>query len=120
MEIIKTIVGQHLLNIFTENIAFNISMFLQESEEGNRAKEAYKSFYQELLKQKGKRFQLLRHCKNLRYDAFGVYSYGTEVIQLDWKNRTAKRLGRWSPTTSTHMNYAIHMLALCYDFKEIK
>ena len=61
-----------------------------------------------------------RYCKNLRYDAFFVYSYDTDVIQLNWKNRTAKRLGKWSKTTSTHMNYAIGMLAISYDFKEIK
>ena len=120
MEVIKTTVGRHLLNMFTENIAYSISQFLVEDEEENRVKEAYKSFYEALLKQKGKRFKFLRYCKNLRYDAFGVYSYGLEVIELNWKHKTAKRLGRWSKTTSTHMNYAIHTLALCYDFKEIK
>ena len=117
MEIMKTTVGHHLSDIFNDDIAFNILTFLQESD---RDRESYKAFYQELLKQKGKRFKFLRFCKNLRYDAFGVYSYGLEVISLDWKNRTAKRLGRWSPTTSTHMNYAIQMLGLCYDFKEIE
>ena len=120
MKIMKTTVGHHLSDIFNEDIALNISTFLHDGEEGNRAREAYKSFYQELLTQKGKRFKFLRFCKNLRYDALGVYSYGLEVIRLDWKNRTAKRLGRWSPTTSTHMNYAKQMLGLCYEFKEIK
>jgi hypothetical protein len=61
-----------------------------------------------------------RYCKNFRYDSLFVYSYETKVIQLNWKNRTAKRLGKWSPTTSTHMNYAIRMLTISDDFKEIK
>ena len=44
MEIIKTTVGHHLSDQFTEDIAFNIASFLQESD----------SFYQALLKQKAK------------------------------------------------------------------
>ena len=69
---------------------------------------------------KGKKMKFDRFCKNLRYDSFAVFSYDTDVIQLNWKNRTAKRLGKWSQTTSTHMNYAIRMLEMSYDFKEIK
>ena len=69
---------------------------------------------------KGKKVKFDRYCKNLTYDSFFVYSYDTEVIQLNWKNRTAKRLGKWSSTTGTHMNYAIRMLTISYDFKEIK
>ena len=70
---------------------------------------------------KGKKDKFDRYCKNLRYDAFFVYSYDTEVIKLNWKHRTAKRLdSMWSRTTSTHMNYAIRILTICYDFKEIK
>ena len=69
---------------------------------------------------KGKKEKFLRYCKNLRYDSFDVYSYNTTIIELNWKNRTAKRLGRWTATTTTHMNYAIHMLTICYDFKELQ
>ena len=69
---------------------------------------------------KGKKMKLDRYCKNLRYDSFFAYSFDTEVIQLNWKNRTAKRLGKWSKTTSTHMNYVIRVLGMSYDFKEIK
>ena len=69
---------------------------------------------------KGKKVKFDRYCKNLRYDSFFVYSYDTAVIKLNWKHRTAQRLGSWSRTTSTHMNYAIRMLTICYDFKEIK
>ena len=68
----------------------------------------------------GKKVKFLRYCKNLRYDSFFVYSYDTAVIQLNWRHRTAKRLGSWSKTTSTHMNYAIRMLTICYAFKEIQ
>ena len=121
MEILKTTVGHHLANMFVEDIAFNIASFLKESAEEQRDEE-YESFYKALLiaDRKGKRKQFPRYCKNLRYGAFFVYSYGTEVIELNWKHRTAKRLGRWSSTTSKHMNYAIQMLKMCYDFKEIK
>ena len=117
MEILKTTVGHHLANMFVEDIAFNIATFLKEKRD-----EEYESFYKALLiaDRKGKRKQFPRYCKNLRYGAFFVYSYGTEVIELNWKRRTAKRLGRWSSTTSKHMNYAIQMLKMCYDFTEIK
>ena len=121
MEILKTTVGHHLANMFVEDIAFNIATFLKESAEEKRDEE-YESFYKALLiaDRKGKRKQFPRYGKNLRYGAFFVYSYSTEVIELNWKRRTAKRLGRWSSTTSKHMNYAIEMLKMCYDFKEIK
>ena len=61
-----------------------------------------------------------RYTKNLKYGPFGVYSYGFEVIELNWKNRTAKRLGKCSETTTRHMNYAIKNLADTWDFTEIK
>ena len=122
MEILKTTVGHHLANMLAENIAFNITTFLKESAKEKRDREEYKSFYKTLLiaDRKGKRKQFHRYCKNLKYGAFFVYSYGTEVIELNWKQGTAKRLGKWSPTTSRHMNYAIQMLKMCSDFTEIK
>ena len=122
MEILKTTVGHHLANMLAENIAFNITKFLKESATEKRDREEYESFYKTLLiaDRKGKRNQFPRYGKNLRYGAFFAYSYSTEVIELNWKRRTAKRLGRWSSTTSKHMNYAIQMLSMCYDFKEIK
>ena len=122
MEIIKTTVGHHLTNLFPENVAFDIAAFLAEDPEERRGKEEYKTMFETLYAatKKGKKMKFLRYCKNLRYDAFGVYSYDTEVISLNWKHKTAKRLGRWSPTTSRHMNYAINMLKMCYNFTEIK
>ena len=122
MEIIKTTVGHHLTNLFPENVAFDIAAFLAEDPEERRGKEEYKTMFETLYAatKKGKKRKFDRYCKNLKYDAFGVYSYDTEVIKLNWKHRTAKRLGRRSTTTSRHMNYAINMLKMCYDFTEIK
>ena len=120
MEILKTTVGHALNQLFPETIAFTIAAFLVE--EPWEKKEEYKalcaSIYAKTMK--GRKIKFDRFCKNLRYDAFFVYSYDIPVIQLNLKDRTAKRLGKWPPTTSTHMNYAIHMLTICYDFKEIK
>ncbi len=101
-------------------MAFTIASFLVEDPEEKR--EEYKALCAALYAKtmKGKKEKFLRYVKNMQYDSFFVYSYDTAVIKLNWKHRTAKRLGRWSKTTSTHMNYAIRMLEMCYDFKEIK
>ena len=119
MEILKTTVGHALKQLFPENIAFTIASFLVENPE--EKEEDYKalcaSIYAKTMK--GRKIKFDRYCKNLRYDAFFVYSYDIPVIQLNLKDRTAKKLGRWSPTTTTHMNYAIRMLTISYDFKEI-
>ena len=122
MEILKTTVGHHLKQLFPENVAFIIASFLVEDSEENRAKEQYKQLCATLYgtTMKGKKMKFDRYCKNLRYDSFFAYSYDTEVIQLNWKNRTAKRLGKWSKTTSTHVNYVIRVLGMSYDFTEIK
>ena len=120
MEVIKTTVGHALKQLFTENVAFTIAAFLVEDPEEKN--EAYKLLCDTLYKttMKGKKMKFDRYCNNLRYDSLFVYSYDTEVIKLNWKHRTAQRLGRWSKRTSTHMNYAIRMLTISYDFKEIK
>jgi hypothetical protein len=120
MEVIKTTVGRALKTLFIDNIAFTIAAFLVEDPE--EKEEDYKAMcatlYGKTMKNKKEKF--LRYCKNLRYDSFFVYSYDTAVIKLNWKHKTALRLGRWSRITSTHMNYAIRMLEMCYNFKEIK
>ena len=120
MEVIKTTVGHALKQLLPENMAFTIASFLVEDQE--EKEEDYKALCATLYGKtmKGKKDKFLRYCKNLRYDSFFVYSYDTEVIKLNWKHRTAKKLGKWSPTTTTHMNYAIRMLTISYDFKEIK
>jgi hypothetical protein len=89
---------------------------LEEKEEDYEAMCA--ALYGRTMKSKKEKF--LRYVKNLRYDSFFVYSYDTAVIKLNWKRKTALRLGKWSRTTSTHMNYAIHMLTICYNFKELQ
>ena len=120
MEVIKTTVGYALKQRFTDNIAFTIAACLVEDPE--EKEEDYKALCATLYgtTMKGKKDKFLRYVKNLRYDSFFVYSYDTAVIKLNWRHRTAQRLGRWSKTTSTHMNYAIRMLTISYDFKEIK
>ncbi len=118
--VMKTTVGFALEQLFTDNIAFTIAAFLVEDPEEKQ--EEYKALcaalYGKTMKRKKEKF--LRYCKNLRYDSFFVYSYDTAVIKLNWKHRTAQRLGKWSKTTSTHMNYAIRMLTISYGFKEIR
>ena len=120
MNVMKTTVGHALKQLFPENVAFTIASFLVEDPEEKKLE--YKLLCDTLYKttMKGKKMKFDRYCKNLRYDSFFVYSYDTEVIKLNWKHRTAKKLGKWSPTTTTHMNYAIRMLTISYDFKEIK
>ena len=120
MEILKTTVGHALKQLFPASMAFTIAAFLVEDPEEKR--EEYKALCAALYAKtmKGKKEKLLRYVKNLRYDSFFVYSYDTAVIKLNWRHRTAQRLGKWSRTTSTHMNYAIHMLTICYNFKELQ
>ncbi len=120
MEVIKTTVGHALKTLFIDNIAFTIAAFLVEDLE--KKSEEYTALCTNLYKitMKGKKMKFDRFCKNLRFDSFFVYSYDTAVIKLNWRHRTAQRLGKWSKTTSTHMNYAIRMLTISYDFKEIK
>ena len=122
MEVLKTTVGYALKQLFPGNIAFTIASFLVESDEERTAKAKIKWWYESLThyELKGKKPSFERYKKNLRYGPYGVYSYGTEVIELNWKNRTAKRLGKWSKTTSRHMKYAIKNLADTWGFKEIK
>ena len=116
----KTTVGFALKQLFTENIAFTIAAFLVEDpeEKSSEYKAICAALYAKTMK--GKKMKFDRFCKNLRFDSFFVYSYDTAVIKVNWKHRTAQRLGKWSKTTSTHMNYSIRMLTICYDFKEIK
>ena len=102
MQVLKTIVGCHFKNMFPENVAFHIASFLEEDKDESRAKQEYTIMVDNLYKatMKNKKSKFDKYCKNLRYDSFFVHSYDTAVIQLNWKHRTAKRLGRWSPTTS--------------------
>jgi hypothetical protein len=109
--------------LFLENVAANILEFLEMTDAQKRKYESARGFYETLQRYKlkgGWKRYFERYTKNLRYDDEGVYSYGTKVIELDWIKLTAKRLGRWSPTTSRHQNYAIGDLATDWGFREIK
>ena len=48
MEIINTIVGHNLLELFTENVAFSIAQFLVESDEVKTVKAKVKLWYESL------------------------------------------------------------------------
>ena len=74
----------------------------------------------EKANEKGKGLRFLRYGKNLRYDSEGIYSYGAKIANLDLGRRTIQKLGYWSPTSSTHYNYAKRVLGECYDFYEIE
>ncbi len=120
-ELLKTTVGHHLKQLFPENVAFNIAAFLVESTKEKHARLSYESLYRLAVKGEpsGKRIKFLQYRKNLNFGLFFVYSYGVEVIQMNWKEKTVKRLGKWTPTTSRHMNYAITFLNEEFNFKEI-
>ena len=57
--------------------------------------------------------------KNLKFDSEGIYSYGSKIANLDLKQRTIQKLGYCSPMSSKHYNYAVHVLDICYDFRQV-
>ena len=57
-----------------------------------------------------------RYKQNLRVTDSNVYSYDTEVADIDHLNKTVTPLGWWSVTTSKHINY----VAREYGYKVIK
>ena len=123
MEILRTTVGRHLSNMLPEGIAFAVAAFLEEGREEKKNRERFESWHEWVLiaDRKGERRMFPRYIENLRYGAFFVYSYGIEVIEIDYKHRTVKRLGKWSRITSTHMNYAIRTFTEhIFGFREIK
>ena len=122
MDVLKTIVGKHLNNMFLENVALNVARFLEMTRKEKREYEDRVDFCNSLeayLLKRNHMAKFEKYQKNLRYTYDGVYSYGTRVIELDWRKQTAKRLGRWSNTTSRHQNYALKELAMEWGFKEI-
>ena len=122
MEILRTTVGHHLSDMFPEGIAFAVAAFLEEGREEKKNRERFESWHEWVLtgERKGERREWPRYTGNLKYGEFFVYSYGIEVIEIDYKHRTVKRLGKWSPSTSKHMNYAIRTLTNeVFSFREI-
>ena len=122
--VINTIAGMHLLNLFPENVAFNIAQFLEETEEEHKVRQERMTFYNAMIQReiKGRRLpHFAKYSKNLRYSSEYVFSYHTPVISLYWDEGTAHRFGgKWSSTTSKHMNYALQNLRDTWGFKEIK
>ena len=70
--------------------------------------------------ERGRKLKLPKYTKNLRYDADGIYSYGTQIAELNLLNRTTPSLGKWSVTSSRHYNYARNLLRAAYGFQEIE
>ena len=50
MQVLKTAVGHHLLNMFPENVAFHIASFLEEDKDESRAKQEYTTMVDSLYK----------------------------------------------------------------------
>ena len=66
----------------------------------------------------GTSFIFYRYSKNLRYDAVGVYSYGSKIAHIDLKQKTIQKIGLLAPLYNDHYIYAKHMFKICYDFRE--
>jgi len=169
MEVVKTIVGKHVENLFLENVAFKILEFLELTEDQKHKHAMRIMFYETLQAYRLKRnwkvtfneyknrwgehgyfregeysdfaefmyflyretskaqkknsnvkMKFEKYLENLAFDDEAVYSYGTPVIELNWRNLTARRLGSWSRTTSKHQAFAIRALAGEWGFKEIR
>ncbi len=68
MEIIKTIVGHHVLSLLTENVALSIAEFMVEGDGERTAKAKTKWWYESLThyELKGKKPSFERYKKNLK------------------------------------------------------
>ncbi len=42
--------------------------------------------------------------KNIKYNFDALYSYSTKITHLNLLGRTIVKLGKWSPTSTTHYN----------------
>ncbi len=62
--------------------------------------------------------KLPNYQKNLKYNFDRLYSYNTKIAHLDLPGRTIVKLGKWSPTSTTHYNYARRLLEDPYGFQE--
>ena len=50
-------------------------------------------------------YQMEKYKKNLKVGIFFIYSYGTQVAEIDHIKKTVTILEWWSRTTSKHINY---------------
>ena len=81
----------------------------------------FDDFFENAMKasDKGRFLKLPRYQKNLKYNFDGLYSYSTRIALLDLPRRTITKLGRWSPTSTAHYNYARRFLEDTYGFREL-
>ena len=70
----------------------------------------------------GTSFTFFKYSKNLRYDAVGVYSYGSKIAHIDLKQKTIQKIGPFigllEHLHNHHYIYAKHMFQICYDIRE--
>jgi hypothetical protein len=59
---------------------------------------------------------LEKYKNNLRIDGDKVISYVTHVATIREKNKTLKILGKWSQTTTKHINYVAKELNLTKQY----
>ena len=67
---------------------------------------------------KGKKLELPFCQKNLRYDADGLYSYGTRIADIDLTHRTITKIGSYGKTSTRHYNRTVKYLKEMFDFIE--
>ena len=81
----------------------------------------FDDFFENAMKasDKGRFLKLPRYQKNLKYNFDGLYSYNTRIALLDLPGRTIIKLGRWSPTSTTHYNYARRFWEDIYGFRDL-
>ena len=81
----------------------------------------YDEFFENAQKasNKGKFMKLPCFKRNLKYNFDGLYSYSTKIAHLDLPGKIIVKLGKWSPTSTTHYNYTRRLLEDRYGFREI-
>ena len=86
---------------------------------GNYQESIYSLCYEACCAQKKNRevrMKFEKYLQNLPFEDEAVYSYETPIIELSWRNLTAKQLG----ATSKHQDFAIRVLASEWGFVEVK
>ena len=63
--------------------------------------------------------KLPRYQKNLKYNFDRLYSYNTKIARPDLPSRTIVKLGKWSPTITSHYTYARRLLEDHCGFQEL-
>jgi len=83
--------------------------------------ERYEDFmnYAREAQWKEKFLRLPRFQKNLKYNFDGVYSYNIRIADLNVPDKTSRKRGNWSVTSTTHYNYVHRLLEDSYGFREI-